>query len=118
MRTLEYSRKSGFLIVTALSGEFIRRNPQQFFCTFVSFTFQASWTKKRRIASDTEAIVSTSSIIKNKNMFCWGSTVHGELGLGGIEDENILAPRELDFKKSTQIEHSKSIASFIQPNFF
>nr|XP_023013190.1 probable E3 ubiquitin-protein ligase HERC4 isoform X1 [Leptinotarsa decemlineata] len=30
-------------------------------------------------------------------MFCWGSTVHGELGLGGIEEEHILTPRALDW---------------------
>lgn len=30
-------------------------------------------------------------------MFGWGSTVHGELGLGGIEDEHILSPRSLDW---------------------
>lgn len=36
-------------------------------------------------------------------MFCWGSTVHGELGLGGIEEELITVPRELNFEKATQI---------------
>ncbi|XP_018560806.1 probable E3 ubiquitin-protein ligase HERC4 isoform X2 [Anoplophora glabripennis] len=30
-------------------------------------------------------------------MFAWGSTIHGELGLGGIEDEHILTPRALDW---------------------
>lgn len=28
-------------------------------------------------------------------MYCWGSTVHGELGLGGIEEEQILKPTAL-----------------------
>lgn len=42
-----------------------------------------------------------------KNMFGWGSTVHGELGLGGIENENILIPHELDFKKASEIQQSK-----------
>ncbi|XP_051176119.1 probable E3 ubiquitin-protein ligase HERC4 isoform X2 [Leptopilina boulardi] len=37
-------------------------------------------------------------------MFCWGSTVHGELGLGGIEDENILSPRVIDFEKASEVE--------------
>ncbi|XP_017765568.1 PREDICTED: probable E3 ubiquitin-protein ligase HERC4 isoform X2 [Eufriesea mexicana] len=37
-------------------------------------------------------------------MFGWGSTIHGELGLGGIENENILIPRELDFKKASEIQ--------------
>ncbi|KAK7873892.1 hypothetical protein R5R35_005749 [Gryllus longicercus] len=36
-------------------------------------------------------------------MFCWGNTVNGELGLGGIEEENILSPRELSFAKSTSV---------------
>ena len=40
-------------------------------------------------------------------MFCWGSTVHGELGLGGIEDETILVPRKVDFSRATAIECSK-----------
>ncbi|XP_046611167.1 probable E3 ubiquitin-protein ligase HERC4 isoform X2 [Neodiprion virginianus] len=65
----------------------------------------ASWTKKRRLESESQVIVSTSRLVRTKDMFCWGSTVHGELGLGGIEDENILVPRELEFKKSTQVEH-------------
>lgn len=30
-------------------------------------------------------------------MFAWGSTIHGELGLGGIEDEYVLAPITLDW---------------------
>ncbi|KAK0090592.1 hypothetical protein PV325_010558 [Microctonus aethiopoides] len=51
----------------------------------------------------------TATTIKNREeklpeMFCWGSTVHGELGLGGIEDENILVPRELNFNKATEIK--------------
>lgn len=34
---------------------------------------------------------------EDSRMFAWGSTVHGELGLGGIEDEQILAPRLLEW---------------------
>lgn len=41
-------------------------------------------------------------------MFCWGSTIHGELGLGGIEDENIFMPRQVDFPKANEIEQSKT----------
>ncbi|XP_034946431.1 probable E3 ubiquitin-protein ligase HERC4 isoform X2 [Chelonus insularis] len=37
-------------------------------------------------------------------MFCWGSTAHGELSLGGIEEESILVPREVDFQKATKIK--------------
>jgi hypothetical protein len=38
------------------------------------------------------------------DMFCWGNTVNGELGLGGIEEEHILSPRELIFNKTTNIK--------------
>jgi E3 ubiquitin-protein ligase HERC4 len=41
------------------------------------------------------------------DMFCWGNTVNGELGLGGIEEEHILAPRELNFKKTTNIKEGE-----------
>ncbi|CAG2064705.1 unnamed protein product [Timema podura] len=37
-------------------------------------------------------------------MFGWGNTVNGELGLGGIEEEQILSPRELKFSKATQVQ--------------
>ncbi|XP_060525182.1 probable E3 ubiquitin-protein ligase HERC4 isoform X2 [Cylas formicarius] len=30
-------------------------------------------------------------------MYAWGSTIHGELGLGGIEEEHILTPRLHDW---------------------
>lgn len=40
-------------------------------------------------------------------MFCWGSAIHGELGLGGIEDENIFMPRKVDFIEADNIEQSK-----------
>jgi E3 ubiquitin-protein ligase HERC4 len=40
-------------------------------------------------------------------MFCWGNTVNGELGLGGIEEEYILSPRELNFSKATNIKESE-----------
>lgn len=30
-------------------------------------------------------------------MYAWGSTINGELGLGGIEDEHVLTPRVLDW---------------------
>ncbi|XP_076248934.1 HECT and RLD domain containing E3 ubiquitin ligase 4 isoform X2 [Calliopsis andreniformis] len=37
-------------------------------------------------------------------MFCWGSTIHGELSLGGTEDEHVLTPREVDFEKAAEVE--------------
>uniref|UniRef100_A0A1B6KH92 HECT domain-containing protein n=2 Tax=Graphocephala atropunctata TaxID=36148 RepID=A0A1B6KH92_9HEMI len=38
-------------------------------------------------------------------MFCWGNTANGELGLGGIEDHHILVPRELPFKDVDQVKY-------------
>ena len=63
----------------------------------------ANWNKKRRLAYE-PVIAAEYTSFTDKDMFCWGSTIHGELGLGGIEDENILVPREVDFKKATEIE--------------
>lgn len=71
---------------------------------------QANWNKKRRLACEPVVAVETSL---PKNMFCWGSTIHGELGLGGIEDENILIPREVNFKKASKIQHSEFIYKII-----
>lgn len=31
----------------------------------------------------------------NRTMFCWGNMAEGQLGLGGIEDDQIFTPREL-----------------------
>lgn len=36
-------------------------------------------------------------------MYCWGSTVHGELGLGGIEDEHILCPKPLPWSLAKNV---------------
>lgn len=36
-------------------------------------------------------------------MYCWGSTVHGELGLGGIEEEQVMLPREMDWSHATSV---------------
>jgi hypothetical protein len=41
------------------------------------------------------------------DMFCWGNTVNGELGLGGIEEEHILLPRELNFNQTTNIKEGE-----------
>lgn len=68
---------------------------------------QANWTKKRRLACEPSAAVKQSLSTIKRDMFCWGSTIHGELGLGGIEDENVLTPREVDFEPAADIEQSK-----------
>lgn len=36
-------------------------------------------------------------------MYAWGSTIHGELGLGGIEEEHILTPRVLDWYLANKV---------------
>ncbi|XP_048520980.1 probable E3 ubiquitin-protein ligase HERC4 [Dendroctonus ponderosae] len=36
-------------------------------------------------------------------MYAWGSTINGELGLGGIEDEHILTPRLLDWYLANKV---------------
>ncbi|VVC31316.1 Hypothetical protein CINCED_3A018116 [Cinara cedri] len=41
-------------------------------------------------------------------MFCWGNTVNGELGLGGIEENHILSPEEITNFES--INNIKSVA--------
>lgn len=38
-------------------------------------------------------------------LFGWGNTVDGELGLGGIEDQHILVPRQIIFHDSENIKH-------------
>ncbi|EAT35530.1 AAEL012314-PA [Aedes aegypti] len=39
-------------------------------------------------------------------VYCWGNTVHGELGLGGIEDEQVLLPREMDWCHSSSVQQA------------
>ena len=41
-------------------------------------------------------------------MYCWGKTINGELGLGGIEEKNIYTPREVTFTKATEVEQSNN----------
>ncbi|XP_033239511.1 probable E3 ubiquitin-protein ligase HERC4 isoform X2 [Drosophila pseudoobscura] len=34
-------------------------------------------------------------------LYCWGDASHGQLGLGGIENEQILAPSQIEFAGAT-----------------
>lgn len=43
-------------------------------------------------------------IPQRTKVFCFGNTLNGELGLGGIDEDNILAPRKL---KSTQVNRKQ-----------
>lgn len=43
-------------------------------------------------------------------MFCWGNTSNGELGLGGIEINDVLSPAEIkDFESINSIKAGKRI---------
>ncbi|XP_011636945.1 probable E3 ubiquitin-protein ligase HERC4 isoform X1 [Pogonomyrmex barbatus] len=59
---------------------------------------------KLRKCSTDESDLAVKRPKSSERMFCWGSTIHGELGLGGIEDENIFMPREVDFAQANDIE--------------
>uniref|UniRef100_A0A1Q3F9S7 Putative hect e3 ubiquitin ligase n=1 Tax=Culex tarsalis TaxID=7177 RepID=A0A1Q3F9S7_CULTA len=39
-------------------------------------------------------------------LYCWGSTVHGELGLGGIEEEQVMTPREMDWSQAANVQQA------------
>ncbi|XP_058829831.1 probable E3 ubiquitin-protein ligase HERC4 isoform X2 [Topomyia yanbarensis] len=39
-------------------------------------------------------------------VYCWGNTVHGELGLGGIEEEQIMLPREMDWCHAADVQQT------------
>ncbi|KAH8303684.1 hypothetical protein KR018_011658 [Drosophila ironensis] len=36
-------------------------------------------------------------------LYCWGSTSHGQLGLGGIEDEQILTPSQIPWSPDSDV---------------
>jgi len=36
-------------------------------------------------------------------MFCWGSTIHGELGLGGVDQDHVATPQKLDFGRASDV---------------
>ncbi|XP_074114666.1 HECT and RLD domain containing E3 ubiquitin ligase 4 isoform X1 [Cotesia typhae] len=74
---------------------------------------KANSPKKRRrnscsvtnLSEKKKFIIDKTILILEADMFCWGSTVHGELGLGGLEEEIINVPREVtDFKQATEIK--------------
>lgn len=37
------------------------------------------------------------------SIYCWGNTEHGELGLGGIEEEEILEPRQMPWHPESSV---------------
>lgn len=51
-------------------------------------------------------------------MFCWGNTTNGELGLGGIEDQHILAPQELKLNEVIHVLYGNKYDIFYLPRFF
>ncbi|XP_052894618.1 probable E3 ubiquitin-protein ligase HERC4 [Anopheles moucheti] len=36
-------------------------------------------------------------------VYCWGNTAHGELGLGGIEEEQVLVPRKMEWSHAEDV---------------
>lgn len=45
-------------------------------------------------------------------LYGWGNTQDGELGLGGIEENHILEPREVTFHDSENIKYGKSFTCY------
>ncbi|ETN59614.1 hect E3 ubiquitin ligase [Anopheles darlingi] len=43
--------------------------------------------------------------------YCWGNTAHGELGLGGIEEEQVMVPRKMDWMHAKEIARAACGAS-------
>ncbi|XP_011688741.1 PREDICTED: probable E3 ubiquitin-protein ligase HERC4 isoform X3 [Wasmannia auropunctata] len=60
-------------------------------------------SRSRKCSTDESALAVKRFKYCDIIMFCWGSTIHGELGLGGIEDENIFIPREVDFAEAHNV---------------
>ncbi|XP_058054803.1 probable E3 ubiquitin-protein ligase HERC4 [Anopheles bellator] len=44
-------------------------------------------------------------------VYCWGNTAHGELGLGGIEEEQVMVPRKMDWLHAHDIAQAACGAS-------
>lgn len=36
-------------------------------------------------------------------LYCWGNTINGELGVGGVEEEQINTPRLLNWNESSEL---------------
>ncbi|XP_058461003.1 probable E3 ubiquitin-protein ligase HERC4 isoform X2 [Malaya genurostris] len=39
-------------------------------------------------------------------VYCWGNTAHGELGLGGIEEEQVMLPREMNWSHADGVKQT------------
>jgi len=50
-------------------------------------------------------------------MYCWGSMKHGELGLGGLEEEIITQPRASPFTLVDDIAQGLYLILFIVYQF-
>ncbi|KAK3871366.1 hypothetical protein Pcinc_023478 [Petrolisthes cinctipes] len=53
--------------------------------------------------SEDEATQQSSVVWSGRRMYCWGSTVHGELGVGAPEVEQLPLPTFMDFTDSWNI---------------
>jgi len=56
---------------------------------------------ERNHQSDTDSDETNSPA--RKSILGWGSTVNGELGLGGIEEDSIDAPRKINFTRKIKL---------------
>ena len=52
---------------------------------------------------DSDFIPDEPSLTTLDDMFGWGSTIHGELGFGGIEEEHIFTPKSLDWLEAKSV---------------
>lgn len=71
--------------------------------TFVwalTFSICHFWTNADNDVQERKRSISENGIA----MFCWGRCSEGQLGLGEIEDENILSPRNLQSTFGTESE--------------
>lgn len=66
------------------------------------------------LSQDFEAIYDDDGdkIYRSLTMFCWGNTVNGELGLGGIEANHVLSPEEIKNFQSIQAIKSGKLHTF------
>ncbi|KAJ1524442.1 hypothetical protein ONE63_010939 [Megalurothrips usitatus] len=48
-------------------------------------------------STDSNEVKMDTAPVDFSRIYCWGNTANGELGLGGIEENHILCPRELPF---------------------